>query len=119
MPKSLEKNSVLCEVSDMAEKLVRSEMAAGCKRPEAEAIVARRVGIARYSLEHLRRGRLKHAGTINEIRERIRSAWVSELERQIARLEDELTVARSVDRQVDLGAVEALLWQAKERLRGP
>lgn len=115
MPKIMDKSSDLCHIADIANRLVSAEMVNGLKRPEAEAMVARRAGLSKSSIENLKRGRLKNADTFGG---KIRRAFVVMLEKQIALLESELAVARMLDRQIDFDAVQAGIWAAKEALRG-
>ena len=81
----------MMSVALIADRLVRSEMIeAHVKRPEAESTVARRAGLSPFTLQNLKRGRLKHVDAVGS---KIRSAFIATLERQLAALETELVAA--------------------------
>lgn len=87
--------------------------------PIARTAVARRVGVAAGTLESIRRGRLK--GVRTWIADRIKMAFVRELEAEIAALSHELDLLRQggVDPRSDqIGEVEAHLAAARRLLRG-
>lgn len=114
-PQDLGSRPMVSTIAYIADRLVRTEMIqAQVKRAEAEKNVARRAGVAPSALEELRRGR----GRLNveHIGPKIRNAFVSFLEKQIAALEAELAVARVVEREVDFGAAEAAIAAAKRAL---
>lgn len=107
------KAPMLRAIPDIAERMVRAEMAAGHNRDDAERVVAKRAGVAKTALERLRRGRIKHVETFGS---RIRAAYIRGIERQISALETELAYARALDRPIDFDAVEDFLRRAKEAL---
>lgn len=59
----------------------------------ARKIVARRIGVSPGTLEGIRKGRTK--GVREWVAERIRAAFIRELEAEIARLSHELQMARA------------------------
>ena len=98
----------------MCERLVSAEMAERrIKREQAESEVSVRARLAPSAITNFRKGRIKD---VEKLGTRIEAAFIAFLERQIARLEYELAVARMARREVDLGAAEAAILAAKEAL---
>jgi len=113
-PKKGANRAMPMSVALIADRLVRSEMMeAHVKRPEAECVVARRAGLSPFTLQNLKRGRLKNVEAVGS---KIRTAFVATLERQLAALETELVAARELDRDVDFGTAEAAIAQARAAL---
>src|ERR1700734_3714981 len=113
-PKKEVDRAMPMSVALIADRMVRSEMMeAHVKRPEAESTVARRAGLSPFTLQNLKRGRLKHVDAMGS---KIRAAFVATLERQLAALETELVAARELDRDVDFGTAEAAIAQARAAL---
>ena len=106
-------------ISALADRMVRETMIENrVKRPDAERLIAREVGIAPGTLENLRRGRLVH---VDWIANKITDASIRRTERQIARLESELAVARISSRRPDedrVLAAAASVAQARRILKG-
>ena len=114
LPEEVGKIAVSVALVLRADRMVHAEMFdLGVKRPEAERIVARRVGVPPTAIDNLRRGRLKYA---ERIRDKINAAFAAFLERQIVRLETELAVARAEYRECDFGAADVAIEQTKAAL---
>ena len=114
MPKNMEKSAVQISIAGIADRMVRAEMAsAGVKRLLAEQTVSIKAGLAQSTFENLRRGRIKN---VSAIEGRVKAAWARLLEGQIRGLEHDLVVARSVNREADLGTAEAAIAQARAAL---
>lgn len=114
VPNNSEKSTVIASVVGMADRMVAERMRdSGVKRPEAERSVARNAGLSPSAIDNLRRGRLKNGDAIGG---RIQRAFVAFLERQIAALESELAIARLAEREVDFGAAEVAIAEAKRAL---
>jgi hypothetical protein len=113
-PKKEADRAMPMTVALIADRLVRSEMMeAHVKRHEAESTVARRAGLSPFTLQNLKRGRLKN---VEAIRSKIRAAFVAFLERQVVKAEAELAMARLLERDVDFSAVEAAIDAANRAL---
>jgi len=87
--------------------------------PVARGFLARRLKVAPGTLENMRRGRVKEPSA--SLFEKIKGAWVRELEREIQALSHELEMVRQSGAgpdQQQVIAVETLLAQAKKLLRG-
>lgn len=113
-PKKEVDRAMPMSVALIADRLVRSEMMeAHVKRPEAEGTVAKRAGLSPFTLQNLKRGRLKN---VEAIRSKIGAAFVATLERQLAALETELAAARALDRDIDFGTAETAIAQARAAL---
>lgn len=83
----------------------------------ATKAVARHLGLAPGSLENVARGRVKRL--TYRITEAIRGAMIRELEREIARLQHDLELARACGadpRSLQVGEIETLLGRAKALL---
>lgn len=96
----------------------RERARSGVPLPIARRAVARRLNIAPGTLENLRRGRIK--GVRAWLVERVQSAFVRELELEIARLthERELALQSGMDTREDqVREVDAHLSAARELLR--
>ena len=114
MPKHLEKTAVSVTIEQMTERLVAAEIQEGrIKRPFAQREVARRAGVSPSAIESLQRGRIKY---VERIAGRIERLYVAFLERQLAKLEAELAVARMRNPKRDFGTAEVAIARAKEAL---
>jgi len=102
-----------------AERLEERESASsGLSLALARQRVGRRIGVAVGTLENLRRGRLK--GLKAQILERIRVAFITDLEIQMKALAYDLENAKKCTVEHDGAAVraaEALLDHAKEAIK--
>lgn len=108
-------NGVPISPAIMCERMVSAEMAEGrLKRPDAEAVVSRKANLSPSAITNFRKGRVQG----EKLGARIEAAFVAFLERQIARLEYELAIARASRREADLAEAEAAILAAKEALRG-
>lgn len=91
----------------------------GVSQAKARAKIASRIGIAPSTLENIRRLRTKIVP--NWLMARIRSEFIAVLQTEVARLENEIHLARQIGmdhRDDDLAAAEAQLVAAKEILKG-
>ena len=89
------------------------------KHAAAQELVARRLGEARGAIANLRSGRLKNLSF--RLCERVRQAFIREMEAEIARLTHEVEVARQMGVRPDADemlAAQSLLSQARALIEG-
>ena len=107
------------DAREWAERLEDRESAnSGLSLALARQRVGRRIGVAVGTLENLRRGRLK--GLKTQILERIRVAFITDLETQIKALSNDLENAKKCtvgNGGVAFRAAEAALDHAKEAIK--
>ena len=108
---------VLSQVASSAERIIREVMIEqGLKKPDARRVLAREIGVAPGAIERLCNGTLVH---FERVADRLNAYMVRRIERQIARLEGELVIARLAARrpdEVDLAKAEAALEDAKRAI---
>ncbi len=109
----------LSEASRFALSLEKRERERIGDTREARRAVASRVGVAPGTIENLRRGRLKSIE--GWVRDRLRAAFIRELEAEIARLEHELALLRQCGGHPaadQVGEIEAHLEAARALMAG-
>lgn len=86
----------------------------------ARKSIARRIGIAPGTLENLRKGRVKRVTA--SVYERLHTAVIRELQREIERCTHEIQIARQAGldpRGADFSALEAAMAKARKMTREP
>lgn len=112
------KASLPMSISSVVDHMVRQEMLGSrCKRPEADRVIAREIGVSPHTIENLRRERLKNVDALST---KIDLALIRRLELEIPRLMGELEMARRRARRPDADEIlsaEAALATARKLLR--
>lgn len=116
-PRIRDKMTALAQSIEIVKDLERRERGKIPGRELARASLANRLRIGVGTIENLLRGRLKRIDA--DLRDRLHALHINELEHEIARLSQELVIARLTAAFSDpdeIGEVETCLAQAREKL---
>lgn len=107
------------DVRSWVSALAQRERRRGAKNTVVRERLARAIGCAKGTIENILNGRLKRVDAA--LRERVHSALVAEIEREIKALTHELEILRAAGgdaRRIEVAEIEACLEKARALLAG-